>query len=347
MQTINTGLLSFGMSGKVFHAPFIDLGKGFRLAGAWERSRQAITAAYPQARSYPTLDAMLEDDSIDLIVVNTPTYTHYDYAARALQAGKHVVIEKAVTTTVAEAQALKALAVRQERQIAVFQNRRWDSDFLTVKKVIGSKALGELNEVEIHFDRYNLSLSPKQHKETPNPGAGILKDLGPHAIDQALHLFGMPDALFADLRITRQASLVDDSFDLLLYYPTLRVRLKGSYIVKEPIPAYVVHGTNGSFLKPRGDTQEAMLLQGAVPDSAGWGSEPASKQGIIHYVKDGTTVREAVATLNGNYGHFYAGVYDALTRGTPMPVTIDEGIDVMRVIEAAIESSEAGRVVAL
>lgn len=335
------------MSGKVFHAPFIALHEGFRLAGAWERSRQAVQEIYPQARSYPTLDAMLEDESIDLIVVNTPTYTHYDYAAQALQAGKHVVIEKAVTTSTAEAQALKALTIKQNRQIAVFQNRRWDSDFLAVKKVIDSKVLGDLNEVEIHFDRYNLSLSPKQHKETPNPGAGILKDLGPHAIDQALHLFGMPDALFADLRITRQASLVDDSFDLLLYYPTLRVRLKGSYIVKEPIPAYVVHGTKGSFLKPRGDTQEAMLVQGAVPDHADWGSEPTSKQGIIHFDKDGVTVREEVATLNGNYGHFYAGVYDALTRSMPMPVTIDDGINVMRVIEAAVRSGEVGRVIAL
>ncbi len=347
MQTINTALLSFGMSGRVFHAPFIHLHQGFRLAGAWERSRQVIQQTYPQAQSYATLEAILADDGIDLIVVNTPTYTHYDYAVRALRAGKHVVIEKAVTTTSAEAQALKALAIAQGRQIAVFQNRRWDSDFLTVKQVIESGALGDLNEVEIHFDRFNLSPSPKQHKELPNPGAGILKDLGPHAIDQALTLFGMPQALFADLRVTRPNSLVDDSFDLLLYYPTLRVRLKGSYIVKEPVPAYVVHGARGSFLKPRGDRQEAMLLQGIVPEGADWGREAATTQGTINYDKDCVAVREELATLQGNYAHFYAGVHDALTRGGPMPVTIDDGINVMKIIEAAMASTETRQVIAL
>lgn len=347
MKTINTALLSFGMSGRVFHAPFIHLHQGFHLAGAWERSKQLVQASYPQAKPYPTLEAILEDAGIDLIVVNTPTYTHYDYAVKALQAGKHVVIEKAVTTTAAEAQALKELAARQGRQIAVFQNRRWDSDFLTVRQVIDSQLLGDLNEVEIHFDRYNLSQSPKQHKEVPNPGAGLLKDLGPHAIDQALSLFGMPEALFADLRITRPASQVDDSFDLLLYYPTLRVRLKAGYIVKEPISAYAVHGAKGSFLKPRGDVQEAMLVQGAVPDNADWGREPATRQGMLHYDKDGETVREEVATLQGNYARFYAGVHDALTNNTPMPVTIDDGIHVMRIIEAAIRSSETRQVIAL
>jgi predicted dehydrogenase len=347
MQIINTGLLSFGMSGRVFHAPFINLHKRFHLAGAWERSRQVLQETYPLAKSYPTLQAILDDELIDLIVVNTPTYTHYEYAAKALQAGKHVVIEKAITTTTAEAQALKALAIRQGKQIAVYQNRRWDSDFLTVKHVIDSNVLGDLNEVEIHFDRYNLLPSPKQHKETPNPGAGILKDLGPHAIDQALHLIGMPQALFADLRITRRLSAVDDSFDLLLYYPTLRVRLKASYMVKEPIPAYVVHGTKGSFLKPRGDIQEAMLLKGMVPDDANWGREPATTRGMINYDKEGETVREEVSTLNGNYAHFYDGVFDALTHGTPMPVTVDDGINVMRIIEAAIKSSETRQVIAL
>jgi predicted dehydrogenase len=347
MQTFNTALLSFGMSGRVFHAPFIALHQGFHLAGAWERSRHAIQEIYPRAKSYTTLEAILEDDSIDLIVVNTPTYTHYDYAVQALQAGKHVVIEKAVTTTSAEAQALKALATAQGRQIAVFQNRRWDSDFLTVKQVIESGVLGNLNEVEIHFDRYNLSPGPKQHKELPNPGAGILKDLGPHAIDQALALFGMPQTLFADLRITRPNSQVDDSFDLLLYYPALRVRLKGSYIVKEPIPAYVVHGASGSFLKPRGDMQEAMLLQGVVPDKADWGSEPATKQGVINYDRGGVTVREEVGALQGNYMHFYTGVHDALTGGAAMPVSIDDGINVMKIIEAAVASSATRQVIDL
>jgi predicted dehydrogenase len=345
MQTINTALLSFGMSGRVFHAPFINLHKGFHLEGAWERSKQLIQAAYPQTKSYPTLEAVLADDSLDLIVVNTPTYTHYEYATKALQAGKHVVVEKAFTTTVEEAEALKVLAEKQDRQIAVYQNRRWDSDFSTVKQVIDSKVLGDINEAEIHFDRYNTQLSPKQHKEVPNPGAGILKDLGPHAIDQALYMFGMPQALFADLRITRPESVVDDSFDILLYYTTLRVRLKAGYLVKEPLPAYVVHGTKGSFLKPRGDVQEAMLLKGAVPDIPDWGTEPVEAEGLIYYNNAGNTIREKMPALQGNYAHFYAGVYDALTQNKTMPVTADDGINVMKIIEAAIRSDEERRVI--
>jgi len=347
MQTINTAILSFGMSGKVFHAPFIELNPGFHLVGAWERSTKLIEEAYPHTKSYNSLEELLADDSIELIVVNTPTYTHFEYATRALQAGKHVVVEKAFTTTVAEALALKTLAAKQGKKIAVFQNRRWDSDFLTVKQVIDSQLLGKLNEVEIHYDRFNLQLSYKKHKEEPNAGAGILKDLGPHAIDQALFLFGIPQAVFADIRITRPTSVMDDCFDLLLYYPTLRVRIKASYIVKEPLPAYIVHGSQGSFLKSRGDVQEATLLKGVKPVGDDWGTEPEAEQGIINYEKEGVTVREKVKTLQGNYSAFYQGVYTALTQHLPMPVTEDDGIRVMQIIEAAVKSNDEKRVIEL
>ncbi|HMC99098.1 MAG TPA: Gfo/Idh/MocA family oxidoreductase, partial [Ferruginibacter sp.] len=192
-------LLSYGMSGKLFHAPFIELHPGFKLVGAWERSKRSIADDYPGAKSYPDMESLLADDSIDLVIVNTPTYTHYEYAKAALLANKNIVVEKAFTTTVDEALELKALAERQNKKIAVFQNRRWDSDFKTVQKVVADGKLGTIIEAEIHFERYNPLLSPKQHKEKPGPGAGILKDLGPHLIDQALCLFGIPVELFADI----------------------------------------------------------------------------------------------------------------------------------------------------
>ncbi len=345
MKQINTALLSFGMSGRVFHAPFINLHSGFHLVGSWERSKKQIQEFYPGVRSYDSLEAVLNDDSIDLVVVNTPIYSHFEYTAKALKAGKHVVVEKAFTSTVSEAEELKAIALEQDKQIAVFQNRRWDSDFRTVKQVIESGMLGNINEMEIHFDRFNLELSPKKHKEEPNPGAGIVRDLGPHIIDQALFLFGMPEAVFADLRTTRPNSIVEDCLDILLYYPSFRVRIKGGYIVKEVLPAYIIHGTKGSFLKSRADVQEADLQKGITPDTPNWGTEPKQEEGVLNYEANGGTIRKKVETLQGNYLEFYNGVYNSLTQNIPMPVTVDDGIRVMKIIEAAFKSNQERKVI--
>jgi scyllo-inositol 2-dehydrogenase (NADP+) len=340
MEEIKAALLSFGMSGKVFHAPFINLHPGFELAGAWERSKKAMEEMYPGTKSFSSMEEILEDESIALVVVNTPTYTHYEYAKKALLARKHVIVEKAFTTTVAEAEELKKLAEKQGRKLAVFQNRRWDSDFKTVKKVVDEGLLGDLVEAEFHYDRYNPNLSPKIHKEEKNAGAGILKDLGPHLIDQALFLFGNPEAVFADLRITREHSDVDDWFDILLYYPTFRVRLKAGYFVREAVPAFVVHGKKGSFLKPRGDVQEPSLLKGIKPDTEGYGIEPKELEGILHTEKDGTEIRERVPAQPGNYMDYYEQVYLSISQNKPEPVTAADGVNVMKVIEAAIKSSE-------
>jgi scyllo-inositol 2-dehydrogenase (NADP+) len=347
MAPINTALLSYGMSGKVFHAPFIAMHKGFCLTGAWERSKHLIQKDYPGLVSYPSLESILKDDSIGLVIVNTPTYTHYSYAKEALLAGKHVVVEKAFTSSVEEAIELKALAEKQNKKIAVFQNRRWDSDLKTVQKIITEGWLGEINEAEFHFDRFNLALSPKQHKELPGVGAGLLKDLGSHIIDQALCLFKMPQAVFADIRITRKLSAVDDCIDILLYYPGFRVRLKSGYIVREPLAAFVVHGSKGSFLKSRADVQEADLLAGIKPNLTDWGTEPEKERGLLHTEKDGQPIREYVPSRQGNYYDFYDGVYNSLTQGDPMPVTVDDGINVMRIIEAAITSNAEKRVISL
>jgi scyllo-inositol 2-dehydrogenase (NADP+) len=347
MQPIKTALLSYGMSGRVFHAPFISLHQGFELAGAWERSKKTIQQHYPGTISYNSLEEILNDATIGLVIINTPTYTHFEYASKALLAGKHVVVEKAFTSTVAEAEELKKIAAEKNKKIAVFQNRRWDSDFSTVKEIVDNSLLGSINEAEFHFDRFKIELSPKQHKETPNSGSGILKDLGPHIIDQSLYLFGMPKAVFADIRITRPHSVVDDYFDILLYYPTVRVRLKAGYIVKEPLPSYIVHGTKGSFIKTRADVQETLLQKGLKPGTIEWGSEPAGEEGLLVTDNEGQTVKEKVVAKNGNYMNFYTGVYLALTQNIAMPVTVDDGINVIRIIEAAIKSNAEKTVIDL
>jgi predicted dehydrogenase len=346
MEKIKTALLSYGMSGKVFHAPFLDIHPGFELLGSWERSKKLIQADYPEVKSYPSIDELLADD-VDLVIVNTPVGTHYEYARKVLLAGKHAVVEKAFTTTVAEAEELAKIAQEKGLKLAVFQNRRWDSDFKTIQKIIDDGILGDLVEAEFHFDRYNPFLSPKAHKETVNDGAGILKDLGPHLIDQAVCLFGSPKSVFGDIRYTRENSVVDDWIDLLLIYENFRVRLKASFFVREANPAYTIHGKKGSFLKPRGDVQEDDLKAGKKPNLETWGTEAEELQGLLHTEADGKTIREKVPTLQGNYFSFFDGVFNSITNNVAAPVTAQDGVKVMQVIEAAIASNAAQKVIDL
>ena len=347
MSAINTALCSFGMSGKIFHAPFIQLNKGFNLYGVWERSKKTAAADYPAIKSFESLEAMLADDAIELVVVNTPNYTHYEFAKKALLAGKHVLVEKSFTVTVSEAEELIQLAKKQDKQLSVYQNRRYDSDFKTVQKIVSEGLLGKIVEAEFHFDRFNLSLSPKQHKETPNPGAGLLHDLGPHIIDQAVCLFGMPKSLFGYLRVQRPLSLVNDYFNADLFYPELTVRLKSGLIVKEPPAAYCLHGTHGSFVKQRADVQEDTLKKGLKPGASDWGKEAPDASGILNISRDGLTSRIVIPSLQGNYMEFYDALYKAIKDKEKLPVSAEDGLNVMRIIEAVRKSDHLGTIISV
>jgi scyllo-inositol 2-dehydrogenase (NADP+) len=339
MQKINTAILSFGMSGQVFHAPFIEVHEAFNLYAVWERTKNLAQEKYPGVKTYRSMEELLADPKVELVVVNTPNYTHYDYTKKALNAGKHVVVEKPFTVRVEEGAELIALAKQQKKVLSVYQNRRYDSDFKTVRMVLEEGLLGELVEAEFHYDRFKEELSPKVHKETPGPGTGALYDLGSHLIDQALFLFGMPQSVFGDIRTVRPISKVDDYFEVLLYYPGLRVRLHSSYLVREALPAYILHGSKGSFIKAKTDVQETALLEGSIPGSAGWGREPESEKGLLHTEKDGQVVRQLIPSLPGNYMEYYEGIFQAIRHGAPAPVTAEEGLNVVRIIEAATESS--------
>ena len=345
MEPINTALCSFGMSGYVFHAPFINVHPLFNLYGVWERTKNEAEQQYPEVKTFRTLEELLADTHIELVVVNTPSVTHYDFAKQVLLAGKHLVVEKPFTATVQEAEELIQLAEAKNLKLSVFQNRRWDSDFRTVKKILDEGLLGAIVEAEIHFDRFSPELSPKIHKETPTPAVGGLYDLGSHLIDQALQLFGLPIALFTDLQVTRPGSQVQDYFDLKLYYPSHRVILKSSYFVREALPGFVLHGTKGSFLKSRADVQEKQLIAGKIPGTAGYGIEPETEKGLLHTEQNGKIIREQVPTLNGNYMDYYEGIYNAIRNGEPVPVSAADGMNVIRVIEAAVQSSREKRVV--
>jgi scyllo-inositol 2-dehydrogenase (NADP+) len=345
MTPIKTAICSFGMSGRVFHAPFLHVNPGFEFYSVWEREKNLAKTIYPDVKVVRTYEEILTDPAVELVIVNTPNYTHYDYAKKALNAGKHVIVEKPFAVTEAEGLELIALAKHTGKKISSFQSRRFDSDYRTVKRVIDSGVLGKLVEAEFHYDRYTPALSPKVHKETPGPGRGLVYDLGSHMIDQALQLFGDPEAIFADIFIIREHSLVDDYMEVLLFYPGFRCRIKSSYLVREPIPSYSLFGHIGTFLKNRTDVQERHLLAGEMPIGANWGIEPDAEQGLLHTVIDGKEVREHVPTERGNYMDYFTGIYEAIRNGAPLPVTGEEGTRIIRVIEKAYESVRTKRTV--
>lgn len=333
------------MSGWVFHAPFLHALPGFELYAVWERTKELARAKYPSIKTFRSYDELLADPALELVVVNTPNHTHFEYAEKALAAGKHVIVEKPFTVTVDQAAKLIDLAARLNLKLSVYQNRRYDSDYKTIARVMKEGLLGKIVEAEFHFDRYKLELSPKQHKETGDRGTGSLYDLGSHLIDQALQLFGMPDSIFADILAMRPGSKVDDYFELLLYYPSHRVRIKSSYQVREPLPGYVLHGSKGSFIKPKTDVQETMLQSGAVPGGPEWGKEPDSERGLLHAEKDGKIIREYLPSLQGNYGQYYEGIYMAIRNNADVPVSATDGLKVIRMIEAAFKSNSERRVI--
>jgi predicted dehydrogenase len=310
-----------------------------------ERNKQLSKEKYPAVIVYTSLEELLADENVELVVINTPNATHYEYAKKALEAGKHIIVEKPFTITTLEGGELVALAEKKGKKISVFHNRRFDSDFKTVKKIVEQDILGDVVEVEIHFDRYKQELSPKQHKEVPGPGTGVLYDLGSHILDQALSLFGMPDFVFGDIGIQRSISQVDDYFEVLMLYPHLRVRLKAGYLVREPLPSYILHGTLGSFIKTRADVQETLLQAGVQPIGDDWAIEPETERGFLHTEQNGQVIREHVATEKGNYMEYFEGVYQAIRKNGIPPVDGNDGLNVIKIIEAAYASNEQGSLV--
>jgi scyllo-inositol 2-dehydrogenase (NADP+) len=344
MKVINTALCSFGMSGWVFHAPFISIHPGFNFYGVWERTKNLAEKKYSGVKTFRSLEELLADGNIELVIVNTPSVTHFDYAKQVIQSGKHCIVEKPFTATVQQAEELINLAQKKNVKLSVYHNRRYDSDYKTIKKILDETWLGEIVEAEFHYDRFVPELSYKAHKETPTPAVGALYDLGSHLIDQALQLFGMPLAVFADITINRPGSQVDDYFDLKLFYPNHRVILKSSYYVREAMPGYQIHGKKGSFIKHKTDVQETDLQAGKIPGGEDWGKEPDSQKGLLHTEKDGKIIKELIPSLKGNYGDYYDGMYNAICNDAAVPVAGEDGMKVIKIIETAIQSYKEKRV---
>ncbi len=341
---IKAALTSFGMSGQVFHGPLIDTHPGFHLESVLQRSKDTALEKYPDIRICRTINELITDTEIELVVVNATNDTHYEHAKMALEAGKHVVIEKPMSNTIKEGLELIDLAKKNSLVLSVYQNRRWDSDFLTVKKILENEMLGRVVEFNGSFDRFRNYIQPDTWKEETGPGSGLLYNLGPHLIDQAIVLFGAPDAVAADLRTIRTNSKVDDFFEIYLYYNQVKVRLHSSYLVREPYPRFIIHGTLGSFVKYGLDIQEAALKAGKTPDIKGWGEEEESIWGTLNTEIDGKHVIEKIKSESGNYMDFYENIFNVIRNGEKLMVTPQEALMNIHTIELAIQSSKEKKI---
>lgn len=344
---VKVGLIGFGLAGQAFHAPVIRGVPGMELACILERHTNNAKARYPEVRIARTLDELLSDKSIGLMVVATPNDSHFSYTKACLEAGRDVVVDKPMTPTLKEAEELVEVAQKLGRLITVYQDRRWDGAFLTAKKLIESGALGMVAEYEARFDRFRLDTKPGAWREVADfPAAGVLWDLGPHLIDGALVLFGEPESIDAAALCQRDTSKVDDAFDVIMQYPRLRVTLRARIIAYAPSHHLLIHGTEGSWVKFGMDPQEEILRSSKCPDGldwgADWGLEPEARWGILSRVNGNT---EKVKTERGDYRAFYANVRDAIEKGTRLDVPPEQFLRTQRALVLAHKSSREKRVV--
>ncbi|WP_298400821.1 oxidoreductase [Sphingobium sp.] len=344
-MTVQAGLIGYGMAGRIFHAPLIHATQGLRLAAIVTSRAEEVAALDPTIACVAEIDAVLGDPAIDLVVIATPSETHAALVERALNAGKHVVVDKPFALSLAEARGLEALARETGRHLAVFHNRRFDSDYLSIQAAIEAGTIGRVTHFESHFDRFRPEVR-ERWREDGSPGSGVWFDLGPHLVDQALALFGRPDAVSADIAALRPGSAADDWAHVVLRYAEKRVVLHASLHAPGGdaggTPRFMVHGTGGMLIKRRLDPQEAQLIAGLRPGDAGWGVDPDP---VEHHDTDGqVTLSPAII---GCQERFYAQITDAMRQGSPLPVSTQDALATQEVIEAARISARTGQVLCL
>lgn len=341
---IRTGLVGFGFGARVFHAPFLSAVPEIELSHIVQRSGDTALVAYPQAAIVRSVEELLEDSSVELVVITTPNETHFPLAKLALEAGKHVVVDKPMCDTSAEADELLELSQGTGKVFSVFHNRRWDGDYLTVCDVVRQGLLGKVHEFNSHFDRYKPQLKQGSWKEEPGPGTGMLFDLGSHLIDQAIHLFGLPQRLFADLRSQRPGSRIDDHFEVILDYGHLKANLRCGTLVREKPPRFHVLGDVGAFVKYGMDPQEAALMTMDIP---AWnpqlGVDAEAEWGLLNSTIHGLNIRGRVETKVGDYRGYYRNVAAAIRKGEPLVVKPSQVVKLMKILELARQSNAEGR----
>lgn len=341
-EPIRTGVVGFGLAGRVFHTAVVQATPGLELAAVVQRSGDDAKKEYPEAHVARSVEEMLSDVGIQLVVIATPSYSHYELAKQCLHEQRHVVIDKPFTLTSNEAAELIRMARQRKLLLTAYQNRRWDGDFQTIRQVIASGDLGRLVTVESHFDRFRPDPRRDVWRESGGPGGGLLFDLGPHLIDQAMALFGSPDSISASVRVERDAAVVDDAFDLQLTYDRQRltVFLRATLSACTPGPRFTLHGTHGSFVKWGLDPQEEQLRGGMRPDATGFGEEPERRWGELRVERQEP---RRVPALPGDYRGFYENVRDVLLGKAELAVKPEQAWRTTRLIELARESSGHGR----
>jgi predicted dehydrogenase len=343
---IEVGLVGFGLAGRAFHAPVIRAVPGLHLAAIVQRSGTEAAEKYPDVQIVRSLDELLSMAEIRLVVIATPNETHYPFARQCLEAGHEVVVDKPFTTTLEEAVSLVQFAKDANRLLTVYQNRRYDGDFQAIRKLVADGTLGRIVRFETSYDRFRPQLKPGAWRETRRPGSGILFDIAPHLIDHALVLFGLPEAVTADVRIERENAAADDAFDITLHYSNgMRAVLRSSILAAAPRPRFVLFGTQASFVKQTFDPQEANLRRGFIPTDATWGAEPEENWGILTVPSGDSFEQRRIPSANCDYRDYYSNVCDAILGRAPLAVTPEYALNVMRLLELARESSQKRRTI--
>ena len=336
-KSLKTGLLSFGMSGKLFHAPFIAENNHFDFVAVVERSKKEAQRYYPNIISYDSVEELFNNVEIELVIINTPNNTHFELAKKALEAGKHILVEKPFVATSEEAKQLFELGRSLNKKVMVYQNRRWNSDFYSVKNIIESKKIGDLIEMHVRFDRYRSKIGSKIFKETPLPASGIAYDLGSHMIDQIIYLFGKPEKSLKLGTKNREGTQVEDYVSFVLSYGKgLQVFVTTSYLVADSGDAYVLHGTAGSFKKGRSDIQETQLEAGMKPSDPQYGIESENDQGTLTtFNAQNEKVVERIAAQSSTFSDLFGLVYQTVRNNHAFPVTEEQIITQLEILEQA------------
>jgi len=340
---INVGLIGFGLAGRSFHAPVIHAVPGLRLAAIVQRHGDEAGQLYPEARIVRSVDELLAIADIQLIVIAKPNDTHYPFARQCLAAGRDVVVDKPMAPTLQEAEELFRFAKECGRLLSVYHNRRYDGDFQAVRELVASERLGRIVRFESNYDRFRPQLKANAWRERNGPGTGVFFDLAPHLIDHALLLFGLPQAVTADIRIERERAIVDDSFDLALHYDRgLRALLRATMLAPATRARFILHGTAGAYVKHSFDVQEPKLRAGRIPwNEVPNDAEQLENSGTLTTVNaDGSMLEQRVPPAKSDYRDYYANIRDVLLGTAQMAVTPQHALNVMRVLELARESSD-------
>jgi predicted dehydrogenase len=336
---LNVALVGYGYAGKTLHAPLINSIPNLNLVAVCSSNPEKVLADYPSVKVRVSLDELLTQSQIDVVVIATPNHTHFDLAKQSLRAGKHVVVDKPFTVTAAQAHKLKALAEQKRLVLSVFHNRRWDADFKTLRSVIASRKLGELVSFESRFDRFRPEVRTRW-REQSGDGNGLWYDLGPHLLDQALQLFSYPIAIQADFAMQRKDAQAVDYFHVLLRYERLSVILHASMLVADETPRFVLRGEAGSYTKFGLDTQEESLKRGELPSGKHYGYDP--RDGVLQLPTADENASSSVTNLRGDYRKFYTQFRDAILLNAANPVSLNEAVLTMELIELACESDDLG-----